>query len=401
MGKFFTQSVNQQEFCTNPAIESLESRRMLAANSYVEQDLTSDGSVGAAHVDTHLINPWGMVVTAHGIQIADGDSGFTTAYDASGNNVGLTVHVPGPADSQGHPTGIVQNTDPTKFLINGTTSADFIFVTEDGVVDGWSTANKNRTVQVIADLSNKPNVFKGAALASFKHNSFLYAANFTGGTINVFNSSFAQTHVPGRFVDPNLPAGYSPFNIQNINGQLYVEYARHLHGTIDPGIGAGTGVVDVFSSDGNFVKRFAGGGKLNAPWGIAQAPATFGAFSNDVLVGNFGDGRINAFNATTGKFDGQLADSTKHPISIDGLWGIEFGNGKAGTSPSALYFAAGIEGYQGGLYGRILVNTTVAGTPPPSTSPPTTPNPYPFPMSISDRINDDLLGLNTTVDNLI
>jgi len=236
-------------------------------------------------------------------------------------------------------------------------------------------------VHVVSDQSNKPNVFKGAAIATFKHNPFLYVANFTGGTINVFNSSFNLTHVPGRFVDPNLPAGYSPFNVQTLNGQLYVEYARHIKGRIDPGIGAGTGLVDVFSSDGKFVKRFAAGGKLNAPWGIAQAPSTFGAFSNDILVGNFGDGKINAFNATTGKFDGTLANASKQAIAIDGLWGIEFGNGKGGTSPSALYFAAGIEGYNGGLYGRLLVNSSVASTPPVQPSaPPPTPNPYPFPM---------------------
>ena len=392
MPAFFTQSLKQQDFSAIPTLQSLEPRRMLAAstNSYTEQDLTSDGSLGTPHVDTHLLNPWGMVVTAHGIQIANSDSGTSTAYDAGGDTLGSTITVPG------NPTGIVQNPSATSFLINGTTAANFIFATETGKIEAVGAAGGTTTV--VSDQSNKPNVFKGLAVAAFKHNEFLYAANFTGNTINVFNSSFALTHVPGRFVDPNLPAGYGPFNVQNINGQLYVQYARHLHGTIEPGVGVGTGIVDVFGSDGNFVKRLAAGGKLDAPWGIAQAPATgFGAFSGDILVGNFGNGQINAFNPTTNKFDGTLANSSKQAISIDGLWGIEFGNGKAGTLPSALYFAAGIEGYNGGLYGRLLANAAVAATPPPSQNPtpPTSPSfPYSAPMSatFSDSPLDQLLN---------
>jgi uncharacterized protein (TIGR03118 family) len=389
MPKFFTQSLPQQEFSLLPTLESLEPRRMMAANSYLEQDLTSNGSVAAAHTDSRLVNPWGMVVTAHGIQIADADSGVSTEYDANGLSVGGGVTIPGPHDTEGVPTGIVANTSTTAFLVNGKPAA-FIAVTENGTVDGW--ASGAHTASIVSDDSDKPNVFKGAAIDTFKHNSFLYAANFTGATINVFNSSFALTHVPGTFTDPNLPKGYSPFNIQNINGMLYVEYARHVKGSIDPGVGAGTGVVDIFSSDGKFVSRFAGGGKLDAPWGITVAPANFAAFSGDVLVGNFGDGRINAFNATTGKFAGTLDNTSGTPISIDGLWGIEFGNGKAGTETNGLYFSAGVEDYSGGLYGRIVLNGVgaVPQTPPQAPPPTSPPIGYVPPDSHTMVINDAL-----------
>jgi uncharacterized protein (TIGR03118 family) len=339
--------------------EFLEPRKLLSANSYIQQDLVSDGSVTAAHLDTHLVNPWGLVTYGKGIQVADADSGFSTGYDASGNSTSPAVHVPGPASTQGSPTGVVYNTNPSKFLVTVHSvqePATFIYSTENGTIDAWSTLNKNRTVVVAADHSAQHSVYKGLALATLQGVPYLYAADFTLGRIDVFDSNFQPFHLPGSFTDPHLPAHYSPFNVQLINGQLLVTYAKRARGADDPTVGATTGVIDVFNTAGQFVRRFAAGGTLNAPWGMALAPANFAAFSNDILVGNFGDGKISAFDPATGAFKGQLSDSSGHAISIDGLWGLAFGNGRAGTLKNGLYFTAGVEHEAGGLYGRLLVD---------------------------------------------
>jgi uncharacterized protein (TIGR03118 family) len=213
---------------------------------------------------------------------------------------------------------------------------------------------------VKVDNSASAASYTGLAVAG----SFLYAANFAQGRIDVFDSSFAATTLPGGFTDPNLPAGYSPFNIQNLGGQLYVTYAQIANG--DEVKGAGLGFVDVFDTNGSLVRRLATGGTLNAPWGLALAPSDFGEFSNALLVGNFGDGLINAFNPATGLLLGHLADALNSPIAIDGLWGIGFGNdGNAGPH-NALFFAAGIEDEAHGLFGS-LTATTPTTVPEPGT----------------------------------
>jgi uncharacterized protein (TIGR03118 family) len=388
----FRQSLKQSNFPAFAAIQSLEPRRLMAATTYTEQDLTSDGSVAAAHADSHLVNPWGMAVTAHGIEVADNVTGFITGYDANGVNVGASVSAPGPNNQTSAPTGIVENTAANAFMVNGV-PANFITVTENGTVDAWSTANKNHAVHIVSDESASGALYKGVAIANFNKHPFLYAANFSAQKITVFNSSFQVTSMSGNFTDPTLPAHYSPFNVQTIGGQLYVEYAKHVKGVIAPSVGAGTGLVDVFNPDGTFVRRIAAGGKLDAPWGVALAPANFGSFSNDILIGNFGDGKITAFT-TKGKLVGQLQTSSGAALSIDGLWGIEFGNGKAGTLTNGLYFAAGIEDYSGGLYGRIVLNAAAATPATPTQTPPaSTPTPigYTLPgmgtMSMSDSLD--------------
>jgi uncharacterized protein (TIGR03118 family) len=180
--------------------------------------------------------------------------------------------------------------------------------------------------------------------------------------IEVYDATFARSHVAGRFVDPNLPAHYSPFNVQTIHGQLYVMYAKHSKGSTDETSGAATGVVDVFGTDGNLIRRFTAGGHLNAPWGVAVAPSNFGTFSNNVLIGNFGDGRVSAFDAATGAFQGQLSNASNTPIAVEGLWGIAFGNGKAGNLTNGLYFGAGTNDEANGLYGRLIADESDPGS---------------------------------------
>jgi len=256
---------------------------------------------------------------------------------------------------------VVANSDTAHFLVDtssGPSSAQFIYATEEGTIDAWATANKNRHPVVVADRSSLGSSYKGLALAKVGNTPFLYAANFSRGRIDVFDSTFKVVRLSGGFVDPKLPRNYSPFNIQKIGSQLFVAYAKHNTGDSEEIAGASTGVIDIFNTDGTFVKRFAAGKTLNAPWGMAQAPSNFADFSNDILIGNFGDGRISAFDRVTGAFQGQLQDSGGDAIEIDGLWGLAFGNGKAGTLKNGLYFTAGIDDEAHGLYGRLIIDTS-------------------------------------------
>jgi uncharacterized protein (TIGR03118 family) len=200
-------------------------------------------------------------------------------------------------------------------------------------------------------------VYKGLAIGSNGTGNLLYAANFASGKIDVFNSSFSPVSVPGGFTDPTMPTGFAPFDIKSINGQLYVTYAMQDAAKHDDVAGPGNGFVDVFDMNGNMVRRLVTGGALNSPWGLAVAPSSFGAFGGDLLVGNFGDGTINAFNLTTGTLLGQLNNPDGSPVVNQGLWGLEFGNGVQGLDPNTLYFTAGIPGPDNvedhGLFGSI------------------------------------------------
>jgi uncharacterized protein (TIGR03118 family) len=199
-------------------------------------------------------------------------------------------------------------------------------------------------------------IYKGLALATAGTASFLYAANFHAATVDVFDATFTQVHLGGEFTDPHLPRGYAPFNIALLEGQLYVAYARQDADAEDEVAGPGRGFVDVFDTSGHLLRRLIAHGHLNAPWGMAIAPDDFGKFGGDLLVGNFGDGRIHAYNAQTGQFEGTLRDANRDPIVIDGLWALMFGNGtSAGTA--ALLFTAGIQDEQHGLYGTITSTT--------------------------------------------
>lgn len=200
-------------------------------------------------------------------------------------------------------------------------------------------------------------VYKGLAIGNNGTENQLYATNFRAGFIDVFNSIFSPVTIPGVFNDPGLPAGFAPFNIRNLGGKLYVTYAKQDLLKHDPVAGAGNGFVDVFDTSGAFLQRLVSGGQLNSPWGLALAPGNFGAFSNDLLVGNVGDGSINAFDPVTGAFVGQMLDGSGNPLAIPGLLGLDFGNGGNGGDLDKLYFTAGGAAGDHGLFGSLQDQT--------------------------------------------
>ena len=326
---------------------------------YQQHNLVTDGFVPADKTDSlHLKNPWGIVFNPFGpVWISDNGSGFSTIYDGAGNLL-LAVTIPAAAGAaHGNPTGIVFNGNANAFPVpvptapSGSGPAKFIFATEDGVIAGW---NSGPSAMLVTDNSPSHAVYKGLALSAGGNGALLYAADFHNNRIDVWNSSFASVSLgAGAFTDPTLPAGFAPFGIQAINGNVYVTYAKQDADKHDDVQGKGLGYVNVFDPNGKLIDRVISKGPLNAPWGLALAPADFGDFSNSLLVGNFGDGRINAFDLATGEFLGTLKGADGKPISIEGLWGLAFGNGYSGQPVNTLFFTAGSNGEAGGLYGRI------------------------------------------------
>jgi uncharacterized protein (TIGR03118 family) len=238
--------------------------------------------------------------------------------------------------------------NPTSgFPVNGSPSK-FIFDSEAGTITAWNAGTVAQTV-----VPSSGAVYKGLAIST-KGTPLLYAADFVGKKIDVFSSSFAPVTAPGGFVDPNLPAAYGPFNVQEIGGRIVVAYAEVDPQTGDEVAGEHKGFVDVFDTDGHLLRRLVSGGALNAPWGLVLAPRHFGQFSGDLLVGNFGDGAINAYDPRTGQFDGTLTNKDGNAIKINGLWALRFGNGVFGT-PTTLIFTAGIGDEEHGLLGEIVV----------------------------------------------
>ena len=309
--------------------------------------VTDDQSAHAAQItDPGLVNAWGISFgPSSPFWVSANGSGTSTIYAVNPTTQvtakqGLTVSIPG----NGSVTGQVFNSNPAAF--NGD---NFLFVSEDGTVSGWRGA-LGTTAETLATASSA-NVYKGSAFATISGNSYLYAANFRAATIDVFKGTAAAPALAGSFTDPNLPAGYAPFNVQNLNGTLYVTFAVQDATKHDEVAGAGQGIVDSFDLQGNLLGRVATGGKLNAPWGIAIAPSSFGAMAGDLLVGNFGDGRITAFDASTHAVVGQILGADGQPLSIDGLWALSAGNDGSGGSSHLLYFSAGPDGETHGLFG--------------------------------------------------
>lgn len=346
------------------------SRAHAATAFYQQTNLVSDQSGVAAHTDSHLINPWGISSSSSSpFWVSDNGTGVSTLYNSTGQPLPLVVTISGPvSDTTAPPTGQVFNSTSGFTVTQGITASKslFIFATISGTVDGWSPSVDATHAIVAVDNSSAHAVYTGLALASTGGGNYLYAANFAAGTIDVFDQSFKPATLAGSFYDPNLPAGYVPFNIQNIGGKLYVAYALFDPTTHMDAKGPGHGVVDVFDTDGTFLQRLVSNGAtspLNSPWGLALAPSTFGPFGGDLLVGNFGDGRINAFDPATGAYKGTLMDKNGAPIAIDGLWGLIFGNGGNGGDPKVLYFAAGPNGGTHGLFGS-LTSMTTSGPPP-------------------------------------
>ena len=319
----------------------------VAAREYLETRLVADtAGLGAASVDTSLKNPWGMAFGPTGVLwLSDNHAGASTLYDTTGAKRALVVGIPSSGGATGGaPSGIVYN-PTTDFVIPGGTKALFIFAGEDGVISAWN-AGSNATR--VADRSANGAVYKGLALAANGGANFLFATDFKQNGVDVFDATF---HFVKSFTDSTVPAGYGPFGIQAIGGQLYVTFAKQLApDNQDDEAGPGNGYVDVFNPDGTVAKRFATRGNLNSPWAVALAPAGFGGFSRDLLLGNFGDGRIGAYDPTTGGFIDVLRDGTGNPIVIDGLWGLTFGPGADSTT---LFFAAGPDGEAHGLLGKL------------------------------------------------
>lgn len=347
-------------------LECLEDRRLLAG-AYLQTNLVSNLPGLGLNTDTNLKNPWGIVASSTSpFWISDNGTGLSTLYNGIGTTQSLVVTVPPPGGSPSGttsaPTGIVFNNTTDFSITSGgkTGTAVFLFDTEDGTISAWSPSVNSTNAILEVDNSASGAVYKGLALGSNAANgNLLFAANFNAGTIDVYDKTFHKVSLPFR--DATLPTGYAPFGIRNIGGSLYVTYALQNADKHDDVAGPGNGFIDVFDTSGNLLRRLVSGGKLNSPWGLALAPANFGAFSNDLIVGNFGDGLINAYDPTTGAFAGTLQDFNGKAIHIDGLWGLSFGNGANAGPTNSLFFTAGINAERDGLFGSLT--PTITGTP--------------------------------------
>jgi uncharacterized protein (TIGR03118 family) len=344
-----------------------------AASAYTATALVGDVvGVGAPTTDGSLVNPWGIARgPTTGIWVANNHSDISTIYDGNGHPSPLAVHLVASAGAVAfEPTGMVFN--PTRdFVVNdGNQSAPalFIFAGEGGTIAGWSLDTVVPNTNAIT-MYTAPDgaVYKGLALANNGGGNFLYATDFVNGKVDVLDASFVKqpsTATSFAFADPNLPTGYSPFGIQAITTagttRIYVTYAKHDTAEPDDDApGDGLGIVDAFDTNGQLLQQLvAEGGKLNAPWGVALAPADFGTLSNALLVGNFGDGKIHGYDPGTGRYLGELGDGAGTPFAKPGLWGIAFGNDAANQPHATLFFAAGINGEVNGLYGRIDLGQT-------------------------------------------
>src|SRR5580704_6608160 len=337
------------------------------SSTYVQTNIISDGAtVPALVTDPTLINPWGVSV-GPAIWIDKAGSGSVAIDTAAGAIAvpllpSVTIPAASSMSAHGSPRGTVYNSNSGIVNIPGSTSALFLFGTLDGTIAAWNVSSGTQAVTVVNNSSKAS--YTDIALDTNATGTFLLAANYKQGTVDVFDSTFAPHALAGNFTDPTLPTGYSPFGIHSIGGNVYVTYAQVSTTTFES-IGAGLGYVDEFDNNGNFMTRVTGQGVLNAPWGMALAPAGFGSFGGDLLIGNFGDGVINAFDPNTFALVGSLNTSAGTPIANIGLWAIFFGQNSGQTTtlgdPNTLYFAAGINGEKGGLFGSIAIAPPATG----------------------------------------
>jgi uncharacterized protein (TIGR03118 family) len=309
-------------------------------NSYRVVNLVSNVSGTAAVTDPNLVDPWGFSNPATPFWISDHASGLSTVYAATGVASATVVTIPTASGTgTGKPTGQVQNSAGAAFTLANGANASFIFDTEDGLIVGWNSGSA-KLGEIKVNNSSQGAIYKGLAIGTSAAGGTLYAANFKSGQIDTYGPGFAPVKLAGSFADSSVPSGYAPFNIWNIGNNLYVAYAKQGSGVLDAP-GPSNGYVAEFDLNGNLVAHLISGGVLNSPWGMAIAPANWGAFGGALLVGNFGDGTINAFNATTGATLGSLQDSTGKPLAIPGLWALIFGSGTKADG-NTLYFAAGM-----------------------------------------------------------
>jgi PEP-CTERM putative exosortase interaction domain/TIGR03118 family protein len=321
-----------------------------ARAQYVQHNLASDLPGLAANTDPQLKNSWGMSFTPTSpFWISDAGTGVVTLYNGAGAKLALVVTIPGPtATIPSEPTGQVFNNAGTFALSNGG-NATFLFASTTGTISGWNPAAGTNAITQVNGFPGSS--YTGLAIAGTGAGARLYAANFGTGVVDVFNGSFAP--VPGGFIDPTLPAGYAPFNVQNVGGNIVVTYALKDPTTGDDLAGAGHGFVDVYDPSGALLRRVATDAVLNSPWGVTLAPAGFGPFGGALLVGNFGDGTIHAYDFFTGALLGGLTDANGAPIVNDGLWALAFRTGGPSVDPNALYLTAGIQDEAHGLFASL------------------------------------------------
>ncbi|MBS0424772.1 MAG: TIGR03118 family protein [Proteobacteria bacterium] len=312
----------------------------------IDNLVTDAQSAHAAQItDAGLINAWGLSYAPTGpFWVSANSTGTSPLYSVDPatqviSKLALTVTIPG----TGNVTGQVFNST------NAFNGDRFLFVSEDGTVSGWRSA-LGTTAETLA-VASATSLYKGAAFSTIAGDSYLYAANFHTGAVDVYKGSALSPSLSGTFTDPSLPSGYAPFNIQNLGDKLYVTYAQQDSLSSDEVAGPGLGLVDSYDLQGNFLARIATGGSLNAPWGLAIAPSSFGSMAGALLVGNFGDGHINAFDLVTHAFLGQVLGNDGKPLAIDGLWAIAPGNDGLAGSSHLLYFTAGPDDESHGLFG--------------------------------------------------
>jgi uncharacterized protein (TIGR03118 family) len=328
-----------------------------ASGGYRVDRLVSDVPGRAANLDPHLVNAWGLVAgPSTPWWVADNGTDASTLYDGAGNPLPLVVKV------AGAPTGTVFN-GGSGFVVSHKDESGpsiFLFATEAGTIRGWDPSvgpgTTSRRSFIVVNRSHAGAIYKGLAIASIATGSLLYATDFHNGRVDVFDANLDRVRSPGAFVDPGLPSGFAPFGIQTVGESIFVTYAMQDANAEDDVKGSGLGFVDEYTATGAFVQRVVSRGDLNAPWGIAQAPEGFGEFSGDLLIGNFGDGEINAFAPTSkGGFEdqGELTRPGGRTIAVDGLWALEFGNGGAAGPTTSLFFTAGPADEAHGLFGKI------------------------------------------------
>ena len=329
--------------------------RTAAMNNYTVTKLVSDVPGAAMNVDPNLVNAWGLAASSSSPWwVADNGSQKSTLYGGDGTVLPLVVRV------GGDPTGTVYNGSTSFVVRHGTASGPslFLFDGEAGLIRGWNPGvppgSTSTHAFVVVNRKHVDAEYKGLAIASTSDGDFLYATDFHNRRVDVFDGDFNLVHSPGAFTDPGIPNTYAPFGIRNLRGTIFVSYAK-VGPTGDDLGGHGHGFVDAYDTSGMLLARVATRGSLDSPWGLAMAPAGFGRFGGDVLVGNFGNGKINAYGWSGSAYEhqGRLQMSSGRTVKIDGLWALAFGNGGAAGPKDSLYFTAGPEEESHGLFGDI------------------------------------------------
>lgn len=336
------------------AILSALAGSLSAANTYLVHNLVANQPGVADHTDPNLVNPWGNGFSAGSpFWIGDNAAGTSTLYDGTGTATALVVQIPAAGGGTNGPvSGVIANSVTTAFLLAPGKQSQFMFCSEDGVISGWNSSVDAANAKILVDNSKNNAVYKGCAIGSPAAGPELYVANFNSGTVEVYDANMKSVTNAGAFTNSAVAAGFAPFNIQVMGGKVFVAYAKPDAAKHDDVAGPGNGYVSVYDLSGNLLQSLIAGGNLNSPWGMAIAPATFGDFGGALLVGNFGDGKINAYNLTTGALMGTLNDAHGNPLLIPGLWSLNFGNGSR-SDAATLYFTSGPNHETDGLMGSV------------------------------------------------